>query len=168
MDMMQCLYAGLIGDTGSFRFASASASVFEIVADFKRRGLEHTSIHENIYDNFLENWFRFIGHVLSNRLEIDYQLNTALIWVTKQDLLRYQIKTGDTEGLVNYPLGIQGIKLACIVIDRDEKENGASPAKETLIVILLPAPILTVEGISMQPVEKPTIALIQPSSILKK
>ena len=113
----------------SFRFASASATVFEMVADFKRRGLEHTVIHENIYDNFLENRFRFIGHVLSNRLEIDYQLNTALIWVTKQDLLRYQIKTGDTEGLVNYPLGIQGIKLACIVIDRDEKRKWSFRSK---------------------------------------
>ncbi|TWI80443.1 phosphoesterase RecJ-like protein [Lacibacter cauensis] len=129
MDMMQCLYAGVIGDTGSFRFASASASVFEMVADFKRRGLQHTAIHENIYDNFLENRFRFIGHVLSNRMEIDYELNTALIWVTKQDLLRYQIKTGDTEGLVNYPLGIQGIKLACIVIDRDEKRKWSFRSK---------------------------------------
>ena len=63
MEMMECLYAGVIGDTGSFRFASASATVFEMVADFKRRGLEHTQIHENIYDNFLENRFRFIGHV---------------------------------------------------------------------------------------------------------
>ncbi|NCU04049.1 MAG: bifunctional oligoribonuclease/PAP phosphatase NrnA [Chitinophagaceae bacterium] len=129
LDMMKCLYAGVIGDTGSFRFASASATVFEMVADFKRRGLEHTTIHENIYDNFLENRFRFIGHVLSNRMEIDYQLNTALIWVTKHDLLRYQIKTGDTEGLVNYPLGIQGIKLACIVIDRDEKRKWSFRSK---------------------------------------
>ena len=56
-------------------------------------------------------------------------MNTALIWVTKQDLLRYQIKTGDTEGLVNYPLGIQGIKLACIVIDRDEKRKWSFRSK---------------------------------------
>lgn len=128
-DIMQCLYAGVIGDTGSFRFASASATVFEMVADFKRRGLVHTPIHENIYDNFLENRFRFIGHVLSHRLEVDYELNTAFIWISKQDLLRYQIKTGDTEGLVNMPLGIQGMKLSALVIDRDEKRKWSFRSK---------------------------------------
>jgi phosphoesterase RecJ-like protein len=128
-DMMQCLYAGVIGDTGSFRFPSASASVFELAADFKRRGLQHTVIHENIYDNFLENRFRFIGHVLLNRMEIDYELNTAFMWVSKQDLLRYEIKTGDTEGLVNLPLGIQGMKLAALVIDRDEKRKWSFRSK---------------------------------------
>lgn len=128
-EMMQCLYAGVMGDTGSFRFQSTTATVFEMVADFKRRGLNHTPIHENIYDNFLENRFRFIGHVLLNRMQVDYELNTALISVTKQDLLRYQIKTGDTEGLVNYPLGIQGIKLAALVIDRDEKRKWSFRSK---------------------------------------
>jgi phosphoesterase RecJ-like protein len=44
-------------------------------------------------------------------MEIYYELNTALIYVSKMDLLKYDIKTGDTEGLVNYPLSIQGIKL---------------------------------------------------------
>jgi len=130
-EMMQCLYAGVMGDTGSFRFASATATVFEMVADFKRRGLQHTIIHENIYDNFLENRFRFIGHVLLNRMEVNYELNTALITITKQDLLRYQVKTGDTEGLVNYPLGIQGIKLAALLIDRDEKRKWSFRSKGT-------------------------------------
>ncbi|MBY0479383.1 MAG: DHH family phosphoesterase [Chitinophagaceae bacterium] len=128
-EMMQCLYAGVMGDTGSFRFASASATVFEMVADFKRRGLEHTVIHENVYDNFLENRFRFIGHVLLNRMEVNYEINTAFIWVSKQDLLKYQVKTGDTEGLVNYPLGIQGIKLAALLIDRDEKRKWSFRSK---------------------------------------
>jgi phosphoesterase RecJ-like protein len=45
-----------------------------------------------------------------NRMDISYEHNTALISIPKKDLLRYQIRTGDTEGLVNYPLSIQGIK----------------------------------------------------------
>ncbi|MBX9784588.1 MAG: DHH family phosphoesterase [Chitinophagaceae bacterium] len=129
LSIMQCLYAGVMGDTGSFRFPSASATVHEMVAEFKRRGLQHTIIHENIYDNFLEGRFRFIGHVLLNRMEINYELNTAFMWVSKADLLRFEIKTGDTEGLVNYPLGIQGIKLSALVIDRDEKRKWSFRSK---------------------------------------
>jgi phosphoesterase RecJ-like protein len=127
--IMKCLYAGVMGDTGSFRFSSATAGVHEMVALFKRNGLQHTDIHELIYDNYLENRYRFIGHILTNRLEVDYEMNTALIWITKQDLLKFHIKTGDTEGLVNYPLGIQGIKLAALLIDRDEKRKWSFRSK---------------------------------------
>ncbi|MBL7696609.1 MAG: bifunctional oligoribonuclease/PAP phosphatase NrnA [Chitinophagaceae bacterium] len=125
----ECLYAGVMADTGSFRFASTSASVHQMVAFLKERGLEHSKVHENIYDNFLENRLRFIGHVLMNRMEVFYEYNTALIAISKKDLLRFQIKTGDTEGLVNYPLSIQGIKLAGLVIDRDEERKWSFRSK---------------------------------------
>jgi len=120
-DIAECLYAGVMTDTGSFRFSSATASVHRMVADLKDRGFDHSKIHENLFDNFLENRLRFTGHVLQSRLDIFYEYNTALISVPWKDLVKYQIKTGDTEGLVNYPLTIQGIKLAALIIDRDEE-----------------------------------------------
>ena len=127
----ECLYAGVVADTGSFRFSSTHASVHRMVAYLKEMGLEHTKVHEALYDNFLENRLRFLGHVLSNRLEINYELNTALMWVSKQELLKYDIRTGDTEGLVNYPLSIQGIKLVGLVIDRDEERKWSFRSKGT-------------------------------------
>jgi phosphoesterase RecJ-like protein len=100
-----------------------------MVADLKDRGLQHTQVHENIYDNFLENRLRFIGHILLHRMDIFYEYNTALITIPKKDLLRYEIKTGDTEGLVNFPLSIQGIKLAALCIDRDEERKWSFRSK---------------------------------------
>jgi len=117
----ECLYAGVMTDTGSFRFSSASASVHRMVAVLKDTGLDHTKVHENLFDNFLENRLRFIGHALLNRMEVLYEYNTALISIPWKDLVKYQIRTGDTEGLVNYPLTIQGIKFAALIIDRDEE-----------------------------------------------
>lgn len=124
-----CLYAGVMADTGSFRFPSAHAGVHRMVAVLKDKGLQHTKVHENIYDNFLENRLRFIGHVLMNRMDVNYEYNTALIAISKKDLLRYHIRTGDTEGLVNYPLSIQGIKMAALVIDRDEERKWSFRSK---------------------------------------
>ena len=66
----ECLYAGLIGDTGSFRFASTHAGVHTLVADLKTKGLQHARVHEQLFDNFLENRLRFLGHVLLNRMEV--------------------------------------------------------------------------------------------------
>jgi bifunctional oligoribonuclease and PAP phosphatase NrnA len=117
----ECLYAGVMTDTGSFRFSSSTSSVHRMVAVLKDTGFDHTKVHENLFDNFLENRLRFIGHALLNRLEVFYEYNTALISIPWKDLVKYQIRTGDTEGLVNYPLSIQGIKFAALIIDRDEE-----------------------------------------------
>jgi bifunctional oligoribonuclease and PAP phosphatase NrnA len=120
-EIAECLYAGVMSDTGSFRFASTTADVHRMVADLKETGFDHTQVHENLFDNFLENRLRFIGHVLQNRMEIYYEYNAALISVPWKDLVKFDIKTGDTEGIVNYPLSIRGIKLAALIIDRDEE-----------------------------------------------
>jgi phosphoesterase RecJ-like protein len=121
IDIAACLYAGVMTDTGSFRFPGASAAVHRMVAALKDTGLNHTQIHENLFDNFLENRLRFTGFVLQNRMEVFYEHNAALIAIPWKDLVRYEIKTGDTEGLVNYPLSIQGIRMAALIIDRDEE-----------------------------------------------
>jgi phosphoesterase RecJ-like protein len=55
----ECLYAGVVADTGSFRFSSTHASVHHMVAALKEQGLEHSKVHEALYDNFLENRLRF-------------------------------------------------------------------------------------------------------------
>jgi phosphoesterase RecJ-like protein len=128
-EVAECIYAGVVADTGSFRFPNVSANVHRLVADLKDKGLLHAPVHEALYDNFLENRLRFIGNVLLNRMEIFYEYNTALIAIPKSDLLKYNIKTGDTEGLVNYPMTIQGIKLVALVIDRDEERKWSFRSK---------------------------------------
>ncbi len=122
-DVAECIYTGVMTDSGSFRFPSTSANVHKLVAFLKDKGLQHSKVHEAIYDNFSENRLRFIGNVLLNRMEIFYEYNTALITIPAADLLKYDVKTGDTEGLVNYPLSIEGIKLAAIIIDRGDERK---------------------------------------------
>jgi bifunctional oligoribonuclease and PAP phosphatase NrnA len=124
-----CLYAGVMTDTGSFRFDSTSASVHRMVAFLKERGLEHSRIHENLFDNFLETRFRFFGNTLLNRMEIFYEYNAALIAIPQSDLIKFNVKTGDTEGLVNYPLSIKGIKLAAVIIDRGDERKSSFRSK---------------------------------------
>ncbi len=120
-DIAECLYTGVMTDTGSFRFPATTASV--------HRMLDHTKVHDRIYDNFLENRLRFIGYALVNRMEVLYEYNTALMYITRSDLQRYNIKTGDTEGLVNYLLTIQGIKFGALVIDRDGERKWSFRSK---------------------------------------
>jgi phosphoesterase RecJ-like protein len=127
--MAESIYTGLMTDTGSFRFPATSASVLRAVAHLNDLGLKHTKVHEHLYDNFLENRLRFIGFALTNRMEVLYEYNTALMYIQHADLHRYDIRTGDTEGLVNYLLTIQGIKFGALVIDRDEERKWSFRSK---------------------------------------
>jgi phosphoesterase RecJ-like protein len=128
-DIATCLYTGTMTDTGSFRFPSTKASVHRMVAELKETGFDHSQVHNHIYDNFLESRLRFIGFALLNRMEVLYEYNTAIMYIHQADLQKYHIKTGDTEGLVNYLLTIKGIRFGAIVIDRTEERKWSFRSK---------------------------------------
>jgi phosphoesterase RecJ-like protein len=135
-DVATCLYTGIMTDSGSFRFPSATSNVYRIAADLIDLGAEHSRIHQLVYDNVSETRLKFLGYCLSNKLEILRDYNTAIISATKEELEKYQITTGDTEGIVNYALSINGIKLAAFIIDRPDRvklslrSTGDFPANE--------------------------------------
>ncbi|MES2416817.1 MAG: DHH family phosphoesterase [Bacteroidota bacterium] len=135
-DVATCLYTGIMTDSGSFRFPSATSEVYRIAADLIDLGAEHWRIHQLVYDNASENRLRFLGYCLSSKLEILREFNTAIITVTAEELKTYTIATGDTEGIVNYALSINGIKLAAFIIERTDKvklslrSTGDFPANE--------------------------------------
>ena len=135
-DVATCLYTGIMTDSGSFRFPLATSSVYRIAADLIDLGAEHWRIHQLVYDNASENRLRFLGYCLANKLEVIRELNTAIISISKEELKKFNIVTGDTEGIVNYALSINGIRLAALIIERTDKvkislrSTGDFPANE--------------------------------------
>jgi phosphoesterase RecJ-like protein len=117
-DIASCLYAGIMTDTGGFRHSSTYPSTHIVTAALIEKGAEPNKIVEAIYDNYSESRMRFIGYCLDEKMQILREYNTALICVTAEELKRFQVITGDSEGLVNYGLSIKGIKLSVIIIDR--------------------------------------------------
>ena len=118
--VLEVLYAGIMTDTGSFRHPSTSARVHQIAADMIGLGLDNSKVHRLIYDNNSISRLKFLGFCLSEKLIILPDLHTAYISISKEELERYQIETGDTEGVVNYALSLKGIVMAAIIIDRTE------------------------------------------------
>jgi phosphoesterase RecJ-like protein len=116
----ECIYAGIMTDTGSFRFPSTSARVHLIIADLIKKGVNNFKIHNLVYDNNSEERLRFIGYALSEKLRILRKKKTAYFAIDKDELERFHSKTGDTEGLVNYALSIEGINFAALIIERPD------------------------------------------------
>jgi len=135
-DVATCLYTGIMTDSASFSLPKTTSAVHRIVADLIDAGAVNWQIHELMYKNSSENRLRFLGICLSERLEVLYEFNTAIIAVTKADLEKYDVITGDTEGIVNYALSIAGIKLAAFIVERSDKvklslrSKGEFPANE--------------------------------------
>lgn len=117
----QCLYTGLLTDTGSFRFPSTSESTHLMAADLKRKGLKHSFIHEQINDSWSLRRMQFLGYVLLEKMIILPQYKTGIIALSKKDMRLFDITTGDTEGLVNYPLSIAGIRFAMLATERTDE-----------------------------------------------
>jgi phosphoesterase RecJ-like protein len=120
-DIATCLYTGIMTDTGSFRFPSTSAQVHLIISDLINLGAQNWKIHEHVFNSSTENRLKFLGFCLLNRLEVLSEYNTALFAVSREDIERFNVSTGDTEGLVNYALSVSGIRLAALIIDRKER-----------------------------------------------
>lgn len=120
-DVAACLYTGIMTDSGSFRFPSTTSSVHRITAALIDAGADNAKIHQLVYDNSSEIRVRFLGFCLNEKLVVLPEFKTAYISVTHEELDRYQVITGDTEGVVNFALSITGIKLAAFIVERPDK-----------------------------------------------
>jgi len=116
----ECLYAGIMTDTGSFRHANTNREVHLIVAELMGLAVDITKIHRLIYDNNAESKLRFLGYVLLNKLQVLPDYNTAYISVNAEELKRFGSQTGDTEGFVNFALSVEGVVFAALIIERED------------------------------------------------
>jgi phosphoesterase RecJ-like protein len=116
----EALYVGIITDTGNFEHGTYSSKTFRIVADLLDTGIVKDRIIKLIYNNFSVDRLRLQGFALNQRMIVLPELQTAYIYLSKEDLKSYNHVKGDTEGFVNMPLSIKGINFAVLFI---EKEN---------------------------------------------
>jgi len=116
-----CLYVGIMTDTGSFRFRSTTSRTHNIVAKLIEKGANNTDIHNNVYDTNRYERMQLLGCALTN-LRVIPESKAAYITLSQDELQKYNYKKGDTEGVVNYGLSLDGIVLAAIFIE-DRKEG---------------------------------------------
>jgi phosphoesterase RecJ-like protein len=115
-----CLYAGIMTDTGGFRHPNTNYKVFQIASRLVACGADPARVSKLIYDTNTIERLRLMGYVLSQKLQVLPEFNTAYIVLSADELKRFSSQTGDTEGLVNYGLSIKGIRLSVLLSDRKE------------------------------------------------
>lgn len=133
-DIATDLLVGIMTDTGSFSFSCNYPETFEITASLLRTGINPEKIHRLVYDTYSENRLRLLGYCLSNKLTILPEISTAYIALSIDELERFQNQVGDTEGIVNYALSIDIIKIAVLLTERKDRVRLSFRSKGNLSV----------------------------------
>jgi len=120
-DIAECLFLGIMTDTGSFSYNSSNPYTFNVAASLLSKGIDKDYISDKVYGNFTEHRMRLLGYSIEKKMKVIYKYKTAYIYLTQSELDEYYFKTGDTEGFVNYPLSIKGVVFTAFFV---EKEDG--------------------------------------------
>ncbi|MEI7663327.1 MAG: DHH family phosphoesterase [Bacteroidota bacterium] len=118
-DIAECIYTGIITDTGSLSYSCNYVKTYLIIAELVRLGIDGEHLHRLIYDTYSESRLRLLGFSISDQLIVLHEYHTAFITLSRADLDKFNHQIGDTEGVVNYALSIKDINLAALFMERD-------------------------------------------------
>jgi phosphoesterase RecJ-like protein len=117
-DFITAVYVGIITDTGNFEHGYYTGDTMRTVGHLLDKGVDKEKIHNHIFSNFSPDRIRLKGFALHSRMVVHPDLHTAYIWMTKEDLLRFNHVKGDTEGFANVLLTMKGIVLSVLFVER--------------------------------------------------
>ncbi|MBT7895650.1 MAG: bifunctional oligoribonuclease/PAP phosphatase NrnA [Flavobacteriales bacterium] len=120
MDIAECLYVGIMTDTGSFKYNSTTSRTHNVIANLIDKGARNSKIHDLIYDNSSADRMKLLGYCINDKLLLYPENNAAIISLTDEELNRFNFKKGDTEGIINYALAIKGIIFAVLIVQRGD------------------------------------------------
>jgi phosphoesterase RecJ-like protein len=119
-DIAVNLFTGIMTDTGCFSFNSSRPRTFQTVAGLLTHSFDKNQIFSKVYDNYSESRMRLMGYCLHEKMVVLPQHKTAYIALSHEELARFNFQPGDTEGFVNLPFSIQGVRFTALFIERDD------------------------------------------------
>ncbi len=119
VDTATCLYTGMMTDTGNFSFNSNQPEMYEIVGQMVSLGVNKDAVYNNVFNNYSADRMRLMGYCLYQKMRIYPEYHTALIYLGRKELYRFNFQSGDAEGIVNLPLQISGVYYSCFM--REDK-----------------------------------------------
>jgi phosphoesterase RecJ-like protein len=83
-----------------------------VAAALIEKGVKPDYVSEKVNNIFRETRLRFFGYCLNEKLKLVKNNQVAYILVTQAEIKKFNLQSGDSEGLVNYPFKIEGVKVS--------------------------------------------------------
>jgi len=120
-DIATCLYVAIMTDTGNFNYASSYPDIFHIVGDLMKYDIEKDLIYSRVYDSFSEDRMRLQGYCMMKKMVVLPQFHTGYISLTQEELKKFNHRKGDTEGFVNIPFSVKGVRFTALFVEKKDR-----------------------------------------------
>ena len=117
----ECIYTGIMTDTGNFRFRSTSGDTHRVVAHLMDIGIDIDKINNNVSDTQTISRMKLLSLAL-NSLEASVEHRSAFMFLTREQQINEGSQKGDTEGFVNYGLGLNDFVFSTIFIEDQQND----------------------------------------------
>ena len=111
----------MMTDTGAFTYASNRPEIYELISILLSCGIDKDKIYRNIFFTYSPNRMKLMGYLLYVKLDVWKKAHTSIMTFTNAERRRFGALNGDTEGFVNLPLQILGMKLSIFL--REDTEH---------------------------------------------
>ena len=130
-NVAECLYCGIMTDTGCFSFNSSQPRTYRIISNLLKSGINKDAIFSKVYENYSINRMSLMGYCLNEKMVVKEEFHTAFITLTKAELEKFKHQPGDTEGFVNLPFSIKNIVFSILLIEKNDHIKLSFRSKNT-------------------------------------
>ncbi|MFA5100082.1 MAG: bifunctional oligoribonuclease/PAP phosphatase NrnA [Candidatus Omnitrophota bacterium] len=120
-DEATALYAGILTDTGSFRYSNTTSTTHAIAADLVAQGVDVQAVYRNIYGNIPYDDLKLLSRILPT---MQRSSDGKIVWFEiHKELLKKQKKIyfDLSESILNFARSLKGVEVVVLF-----KENLAS------------------------------------------
>ena len=121
-NIAQCLYTGLMTDTGNFSYNSNRPQIYPMIASLIEAGVDKDAIYNAVFNQYSVDRMKLVGYCLYQKMRVFPEHHTALIYLNRKELYRFNFQKGDAEGIVNMPLQSKDIHYSVFM-----REDKATP-----------------------------------------
>ena len=121
-NIAQCLYTGLMTDTGNFSYNSNRPQIYPMIATLIEAGVDKDAIYNAVFNQYSVDRMKLVGYCLYQKMRVFPEHHAALIYLNRKELYRFNFQKGDAEGIVNMPLQSKDIHYSVFM-----REDKATP-----------------------------------------
>lgn len=117
----ECIYTGMMTDTGGFTYNSNGQEVYIIIAELIKLGIDKDEIYRKVFNTFSVDRLRLMGFCLHQKMKVYPEYRAALITLSTNEWSQFNFQNGDAEGFVNIPLSISGVDFSVFMREDTDK-----------------------------------------------
>lgn len=118
-DIGTCILAGIITDTGGFRYQGVTVETFEFVAWLLNKGINISKLYRQVLEVQTKSSFE-LHRIANSRLEFLENGKIAFTYVTMEDEAKVHAENGDHSGIVEVGRDVEGVEVSVFMRETDK------------------------------------------------